>query len=47
MPEVKFGVSYSERDDFTDLPEYARKVEELGYDSLWVTENISSTSPSL
>ena len=47
MAEIKFGVTYSERSDFTDLPAYARRVEDLGFDSIWVTENISSGAQSL
>ncbi len=47
MAEIKFGVTYSERLDFTDLPAYARRVEDLGFDSIWVTENISSGAQSL
>ena len=47
MADIKFGVTYSERPDFTDLPAYARRVEELGFDSIWVTENISSGAPAL
>ncbi len=47
MAEIKFGATYSERDNFSDLPDYSKRVEELGYDSLWVTENISSDSPAL
>ncbi|MFQ5933711.1 MAG: LLM class flavin-dependent oxidoreductase [Dehalococcoidia bacterium] len=47
MPDLRFGVTYSERDDFTDLVRYTKKVEELGFDSLWVTENISSDAPAL
>ena len=47
MADIKFGVTYSERPDFTDLPAYARRVEELGFDSIWVTENISSGAQSL
>lgn len=47
MADIKFGVTYSERSDFTDLPAYARRVEELGFDSIWVTENISSGASSL
>lgn len=47
MADIKFGVTYSERLDFTDLPAYARRVEELGFDSIWVTENISSGAPAL
>ena len=47
MADIKFGVTYSERFDFTDLPAYARRVEELGFDSIWVTENISSGASSL
>ena len=47
MADVRFGVTYSERKDFTDLVDYARRVEELGYDSLWVTENITTNSPAL
>ena len=47
MTDVKFGVTYSERPDFTDLPAYARRVEDLGFDSIWVTENISSGAPAL
>ena len=47
MSDIKFGVTYSERADFTDLPAYAQKVEELGLDSIWVTENIGSRAPAL
>ena len=47
MSDIKFGVTYSERADFTDLPAYAQKVEELGLDSIWVTENIGSGAPAL
>ena len=47
MADIKFGVTYSERADFTDLPAYAQKVEELGLDSIWVTENIGSGAPAL
>ncbi|MFQ5875080.1 MAG: TIGR03619 family F420-dependent LLM class oxidoreductase, partial [Dehalococcoidia bacterium] len=47
MPDVRYGVTYSERDDFSDLVDYAQKVEELGFDSLWVTENITSNAPAL
>ena len=47
MADIKFGVTYSERADFTDLPAYAQKVEELGLDSIWVTENIGSRAPAL
>ena len=47
MAGIKFGVTYSERPDFTDLPAYARRVEELGFDAIWVTENISSGASSL
>ena len=47
MADIKFGVTYSERPDFTDLPSYARRVEDLGFDSIWVTENISSGAQSL
>lgn len=47
MTDIKFGVTYSERPDFTDLPAYARRVEDLGFDSIWVTENISSGAQSL
>ncbi len=47
MADIKFGVTYSERPDFTDLPAYARRVEDLGFASIWVTENISSGAPAL
>ncbi len=47
MADIKFGVTYSERPDFTDLPAYARRIEDLGFDSIWVTENISSGAPAL
>ena len=47
MSDIKFGVTYSERADFTDLPAYAQKVEELGLDSIWVTENIGSGALAL
>ena len=47
MSDIKFGVTYAERADFTDLPAYAQKVEALGLDSIWVTENIGSGAPAL
>ena len=47
MADIKFGVTYSERADFTDLPAYAKRVEDLGLDSIWVTENIGSRAPAL
>ena len=47
MADIKFGVTYSERTHFTDLPAYAQRVEELGLDSIWVTENIGSRAPAL
>ena len=47
MADIRFGVTYSERKDFSDLPDYARRVEELGLDSIWVTENITSDAPAL
>ena len=47
MTKIRFGVTYSERNDFSDLPTYAHRVEELGLNSLWVTDNISSDAPAL
>ncbi len=47
MDKVRFGVTYSEREDFSDLVEYATMVEELGFDSLWITENIASDADAL
>ena len=47
MADLKIGVTYQERPDFTDLPDYAKRVEDLGYDGIWVTENITSNARSL
>lgn len=47
MASLKFGVSYHEYDDLAGVARYARRVEELGFDSLWITENVHSRVPSL
>ena len=46
MADISFGVTCPEELEFTDLAVYARRVEELGFDSLWATENLSSNAPS-
>ena len=43
----KFGVSLTYYFDMQETREIARRVEELGFDSLWVTENVHSGTPSL
>lgn len=43
----KFGVCLAYYFDLQETGEIARRVEELGFDSLWVTENVHSRSPSL
>ena len=43
----KFGVSLAYYFDLQETVEIARRVEELGFDSLWVTENVHSRTPSL
>ena len=47
MSEVKFGVSVSEYYDLKEAIHTAKGIEELGFDSLWMTENVRSEAASL
>ena len=47
VDSLKFGVCLAYYFDPQDTGEIARRVEELGFDSLWVTENVHSRTPSL
>ena len=44
---LEFGVCLAYYFDLQETGEIARRVEELGFDSLWVTENVHSRTPSL
>ena len=47
MANIYFGATSPEEIEVKDLGAYARKVEDLGFDSLWTTENLNSDAPSL
>lgn len=47
MPDPKFGVIYSRLHPVVPIPEFARTIEESGYDSLWVTEGLVNEMPAL
>ena len=47
MGEIKFGVSFHEYYDLQEVVRYVQRVEELGFDSLWITENVHSEVPVL
>ena len=47
MPDTKFGVIYSRLHPVTPIPEFARAIEDSGYDSLWVTEGLVNEMPAL
>lgn len=46
MDKVQFGVTYPEEQDYALLGEYSWRVEQLGFDSLWATDNIFSGCPA-
>ncbi|MEE9198698.1 MAG: LLM class flavin-dependent oxidoreductase [Dehalococcoidia bacterium] len=47
MADIKFGVIYSRLHQVTPIPEFARAVEGLDFDSLWVTEGLANELPAL
>ena len=48
MTEVQFGVHFPAGQQRQDpLADYVRRVDELGYDSIWLIENVGSGSPGL
>ena len=47
MARIQIGVAAPEELDYGKLGDFARKVEELGFDSLWTTENLSNNAPCL
>ncbi len=47
MPDPKFGVIYSRLHPVEPIPEFARTIEDSGYDSLWVTEGLVNEMPAL
>ena len=47
MARIQIGTVAPEELEYSELGEFARKVEELGFDSIWTTENLSSGAPSL
>lgn len=48
MTDISYGVTYpAGQQEHSRLSDYVAHVEELGYDSIWLIENISSGSPGL
>ena len=47
MADPKFGVIYSRLHPVVPIPEFARTIEDSGYDSLWVTEGLVNEMPAL
>ena len=49
MTDIKFGMSFHDTYDYDPegVVRHARMVEELGFDSLWITENVNSGAPAL
>ena len=49
MTDIKFGMSFHDTYDYEPegVVRHARMVEELGFDSLWITENVHSGAPAL
>ena len=45
--KTQIGISFAECYDLKEVTDLARQVEGLGFDSLWVTENVHSDVPSL
>ncbi len=42
MSTVEFGVAYyNDKPEYYDLKQYAKPVDSVGLDSLWITENIT------
>ena len=44
---MKFGICFAQYQDGVQVRESARLVESVGYDSLWVTENVHSGPEAL
>lgn len=47
MSKVQFGPVYTRIQEEVGVPEFAGVVQELGYDSLWVTESPVTPNPGL
>ena len=47
MAVPKFGVIYSRLHPVVPIPEFAKTIENSGYDSLWVTEGLVNEMPAL
>ena len=48
MTDISYGVTYpAGQQEHSRLSDYVSHVEELGYDSIWLIENVSSGSPGL
>ncbi len=49
MTDIKFGMSFHDTYDYDPegVVRHVRMVEELGMDSLWITENVNSGAPAL
>ena len=46
MTDVRFGVTFPEEQDYSRIGDYAQMAEELGFDSLWATDNPFSGAPA-
>ena len=48
MTDISYGVTYpAGQQEHSRLSDYVAHVEELGYDSIWLIENLASGSPGL
>ena len=48
MTDISYGVTYpAGQQEHSRLSDYVTHVEELGYDSIWLIENLASGSPGL
>ena len=48
MTDISYGVTYpAGQQEHSRLSDYVSHVEELGYDSIWLIENLASGSPGL
>ncbi len=47
MADIKIGIHYSRLHNTVPLPEFARMVEDMGFDSVWVPEGLVNEVPAL
>ena len=47
MANIRFGVIYSRLHAVTPIPEFARAIEDWGFDAVWVTEGVANQMAAL